>query len=54
VTSIRVVRLSAEPLGLWRPLVRSVLVCLVIPPVIYNLDQRGLHDLAVGTVTVKR
>jgi uncharacterized RDD family membrane protein YckC len=54
LTSIRVVRLSPEPLGLWRPLVRSVLVCLVIPPVIYNQDQRGLHDLAVGTVTVKR
>jgi RDD family len=54
LTSIRVVRLSPEPLGLWRPLVRSVLVCLVIPPVIYDQDQRGLHDLAVGTVTVKR
>jgi RDD family len=53
-TSIRVVRLSPKPLGLWRPLVRSLLVCLVIPPVIYNQDQRGLHDLAVDTVTVKR
>ena len=54
MTSVRVVRLSPEPLGLWRPLVRSLLVCLVIPPVIYNQDQRGLHDLAVDTITVKR
>jgi uncharacterized RDD family membrane protein YckC len=54
VTSVRVVRLSSEPMGLWRPLVRSLLVCLVIPPVIYDQDQRGLHDLAVDTVTVKR
>jgi hypothetical protein len=53
-TSVRVVRLSPEPLGLWRPLVRSLLVCLVIPPVIYDRDQRGLHDLAVDTITVKR
>jgi RDD family len=54
VTSVRVVRLSPEPMGPWRPLVRSLLVCLVIPPVIYNQDQRGLHDLAVDTITVKR
>jgi uncharacterized RDD family membrane protein YckC len=26
----------------------------VVPPVIYNRDRRGLHDLAAGTVTVRR
>lgn len=30
--------------------VRTVLLCLVIPAVIYDRDHRGLHDLAAGTV----
>ncbi len=31
--------------------VRTVLLCLVIPAVIHDRDQRGLHDRAAGTVT---
>ncbi|GAA3734717.1 putative RDD family membrane protein YckC [Spinactinospora alkalitolerans] len=33
--------------------VRTVLLCLVIPAVIYDRDQRGLHDRAAGTVTLR-
>mgnify|MGYP007095266205 CR=1 FL=1 len=29
--------------GLWRPIVRTALLCLVIPAVIWDADQRGLH-----------
>jgi uncharacterized RDD family membrane protein YckC len=54
VTGLRVVRLdgSGRPLDLLRSLLRVVLVCLVVPPMIYKPDGRGLHDLAVGTATV--
>lgn len=31
--------------------VRTVLLCLVIPALIHDRDQRGLHDRAAGTVT---
>ncbi|GAA4890075.1 RDD family protein [Streptomonospora salina] len=31
--------------------VRTALLCLVIPAVVYDLDHRGLHDRAAGTVT---
>lgn len=31
--------------------VRTVLLCLVVPAVIHDRDQRGLHDRAAGTVT---
>ncbi|GAA4927294.1 RDD family protein [Streptomonospora halophila] len=31
--------------------VRTVLLCLVIPAVVYDRDHRGLHDRAAGTVT---
>ena len=42
---------SLDPLG---ALFRSLLICLVVPPVIYNRDNRGLHDLAVHSVVVNR
>lgn len=49
-----VARLDRKPLGLLRPLLRSVLVYLVIPPLVFNRDNRGLHDLAAGTVLLRR
>lgn len=56
VTGLRVLRQdgSDRPPDLLRSLLRVVLVCLVVPPVIYKPDGRGLHDLAVGTATVPR
>ncbi|MFT3799122.1 RDD family protein [Microbacterium sp.] len=39
--------------GLWRPVVRTALLVLVIPAVIWDADQRGLHDKAAGTVLVR-
>ncbi|WP_046471367.1 RDD family protein [Allosalinactinospora lopnorensis] len=32
-------------------LLRTALLCLVIPAVVHDRDQRGLHDRAAGTVT---
>lgn len=32
-------------------LLRTVLLCLVIPAVVYDRDQRGLHDRVAGTVS---
>ena len=49
-----VVRLDRRPVTILNSLVRTVLICLVIPPVVFNRDNRGLHDLAVGTVTLNR
>jgi len=53
-TGLRVAKVdgSGRPLDLLRSLVRAVLICLVVPPVIYRPDGRGLHDLVVGTATV--
>jgi hypothetical protein len=47
-------RVDGGALGAWPALIRTVLVLLVIPPVIYNNDRRGLHDLAVDSVAVMR
>ncbi|QWZ06415.1 RDD family protein [Nocardioides panacis] len=51
---VAVVRLDRRPVNLLVALLRTLLICLVVPPVIYNRDRRGLHDLVAGTVTVRR
>lgn len=53
-TRLRVVRTdgSGRPLNVPRALLRQVLVVLVIPPLIFRPDGRGLHDMAVGSATV--
>jgi uncharacterized RDD family membrane protein YckC len=54
VTGLRVVPADGRlrPLNPLRVLVRQVLVALVIPPLIYRSDGRGLHDLFARTATV--
>ena len=53
VTRLRVVRIDnggrLDPL---RSLARAILVALVIPPLVFRPDRRGLHDMAAGTATV--
>lgn len=49
---IRVRRLDGRPLELLPALLRSLLICLVIPPLVFKPDGRGLHDMAVGSATV--
>lgn len=44
---------SGAWVGLWRPIVRTVLLALIIPAVVWDADQRGLHDKVVGTVLVR-
>lgn len=51
---MRVVPVTGGYLGWWRPLARTALLCLVIPAVIWDRDQRGMHDRAIGTVLVRR
>lgn len=40
--------------GPGRALVRTVLLLLVLPALVWDGDQRGLHDRAAGTVLVRR
>ncbi len=49
---IRLVPVAGGWVGAWRPLVRTLLLCVVIPALVWDRDQRGLHDKAAGTVLV--
>lgn len=40
--------------GLGRAAVRTLLLCLVVPPAIQDDEGRGLHDRAAGTAIVRR
>lgn len=58
-TGLRVVRTDGRgavlgrPVDLLRALLRQVLVCLAVPPLVFRPDGRGLHDMSVGTMTVR-
>jgi uncharacterized RDD family membrane protein YckC len=62
VAGLRVVRLRdvvgregiSRPPGLPRAVLRTALLCLVIPAVIWERGGRGLHDVAAGTAIVRR
>ncbi|MWB97087.1 RDD family protein [Agromyces seonyuensis] len=40
--------------GVRRPIVRTVLLLLVIPALVWDSDQRGFHDKVAGTVLIRR
>lgn len=54
IFGLRLVPVVPGYLGVWRPFVRTILLLIVIPAVIFDRDQRGLHDKAAGTVLVRR
>ncbi|QTV79721.1 RDD family protein [Microbacterium sp. NIBRBAC000506063] len=53
VLGMRLIRAGGGWTGLWRPIVRTALLLLVIPAVVWDADHRALHDKAAGTVLVR-
>ena len=49
VLRLRVLRTGGHPLNLFSALLRQLMVCLVIPPLVFKPDGRGLHDLATDS-----
>ena len=50
---LRVVSIDGGRVPLWRVLVRTLLICLVIPAVVYDDDGRGVHDRLAHTRVVR-
>ena len=50
---LQVQTVDGRPAGFGRAAVRTLLLCLVIPPLVADEDQRGLHDRAAGTLLVR-
>lgn len=53
ILGLRVVNLAGGRLSLWRVALRTLLICLVIPAVVYDSDGRGLQDRAVGSMVIR-
>jgi len=49
IVGLRVVSINEGRLPLWRVLIRTALICLVIPAVVYDDDGRGVHDRIANT-----
>ncbi|MGW6918648.1 RDD family protein [Kitasatospora sp. NPDC054939] len=50
---LRVVRADGTRATIPQVLLRTLLLCLVVPALVWDRDTRGLHDKAVGTVEVR-
>ncbi|GAA2789033.1 RDD family protein [Kribbella solani] len=54
VVPVRDQKVIIAPAGLIAGVIRSFLICVVLPAVVFDRDRRGLHDLAAKTVVVRR
>ncbi|MBG6238171.1 putative RDD family membrane protein YckC [Mycetocola sp. CAN_C7] len=53
IVGLRVVPLGGGYVGLWRPVVRSLLLVVILPALVWDSDQRGFHDKIAGTVLIR-
>ncbi|EMY34215.1 RDD domain-containing protein [Arthrobacter crystallopoietes BAB-32] len=53
LVGISVRRLDGSAPGPLPAIVRTLLLCLVIPAVVFDQDQRGLHDRVMSTILVR-
>lgn len=50
---MRVIPLEGGWVGPWRPVVRTALLLIVVPALVWDSDQRGFHDKVAGTVLIR-
>jgi uncharacterized RDD family membrane protein YckC len=53
LVGLRLVPLRGGWVGVWRPIVRTVLLVIIVPAVVWDSDQRGFHDKVAGTVLMR-
>ena len=51
---LRIARTGGRRVGLLRGFVRTVLLLLVVPALLWDRDYRGIHDRAAHTLVVRR
>jgi uncharacterized RDD family membrane protein YckC len=53
LVGLRIETVDGGPPGPRRALIRAALLCLAVPALIWDGDQRGLHDKAAGTLVAR-
>ncbi|MET3963502.1 putative RDD family membrane protein YckC [Marmoricola sp. OAE513] len=54
ILRLRVHEINGRPLTLLKALQRQLLICLVVPPLVFRSDGRGLHDLLTNSAVFPR
>ena len=54
LVGLRLVSIHGGWIGLWRPVVRSLLLGLALPALVWDSDQRGFHDKIAGTALIRQ
>ena len=53
LVGLRIISIHGGWVGLWRPLVRTVLLGIALPALVWDSDQRGFHDKIAGTALIR-
>ncbi|WOP17590.1 RDD family protein [Raineyella sp. LH-20] len=54
IVRIGVTRTDGQPISFWVAIVRTLMICVVIPAVVIGADRRSLNDMLLHTMVVKR
>jgi len=55
LTGVRVLATDGRPLNLLMALARTLLICVVIPPLVFKSETgRGLHDMWTGSAAYRK
>ena len=54
LVGLRLISIHGGWVGLWRPVVRSLLLGLALPALVWDSDQRGFHDKIAGTALIRQ
>lgn len=54
LVGLRLISIHGGWVGLWRPVVRSMLLALALPALVWDSDQRGFHDKIAGTALIRQ
>jgi uncharacterized RDD family membrane protein YckC len=53
IMGLRVVSTNGGAVSIPRAILRTLLLCLVVPAVVWDRDQRGVHDQVANSVVVR-
>jgi uncharacterized RDD family membrane protein YckC len=53
ILGMRIENPDGRPIGVPRAILRTLLLCLVLPAIVMTDDKRGMHDLAAGSRVVR-
>ncbi|MGH3357554.1 MAG: RDD family protein [Nocardioidaceae bacterium] len=53
LTGVKIARMGGGQVDPLRAMLRTALICAIVPPLVNDEFQRGLHDRAAGSVAVR-